>query len=86
MVEALRKTFDATGNKYLVTAAVAATASAADISYNIPAFAANLDFINLMAYDLHGPFDGRTGQNAPLYSSDSLNVVRSTLYNCPFIN
>lgn len=26
-----------------------------------------LDFINIMAYDLHGPWDMRIGINAPLY-------------------
>jgi chitinase len=28
-----------------------------------------LDLINVMAYDLHGSWDGVTGQNAPLYPS-----------------
>lgn len=28
-----------------------------------------LHFINIMAYDLHGAYDGVTGENAPLYPS-----------------
>lgn len=51
----------------LLTAAVAAAETSASISYNIPEVSRYLDFINLMAYDLHGPWESRTGHNAPLY-------------------
>lgn len=79
MLQAIRNTFDATGQKYLLTAAVGAAERSASQSYDIPAFAANLDFINLMAYDFHGAFDGVTGQNAPLYNNDDMNVVSINL-------
>lgn len=47
-----------------------------------------VDFIMLMAYDLHGPWDDNIGLNAPLYESDSdqtaiekqLNVNASVHY------
>lgn len=56
----------------LLTVAVGATSARGEISYDIPGVAANVDFINLMTYDLHGSWDSRTGINAPLYAgSDS---------------
>lgn len=34
----------------------------------------SIDFMNIMTYDYHGAWDGRTGHNAPLYASDGLSV------------
>ena len=48
--------------------AVAAGQWASDQAYDIPKVQAQVDFINLMAYDLHGSWDGVTGHNAPMYS------------------
>ncbi|KAG5683554.1 hypothetical protein PVAND_012827 [Polypedilum vanderplanki] len=58
-------------NGKLLTIAVGATASSASVSYDIPNVAANVDFINLMSYDLHGLWDSKTGINSPLYSGPS---------------
>lgn len=72
----------------LLTAAVAAAESSASISYNIPEISKYLDFINLMTYDLHGPWESKTGHNAPLYvgphdltpTQKQLNVNSSVSY------
>ncbi|CAB0030491.1 unnamed protein product, partial [Trichogramma brassicae] len=61
----LRERFDR--ENLLLSAAVAAPEAAAKQSYNIPEISKYLHFINIMAYDFHGAFDGKTGINAPLY-------------------
>ncbi|XP_070506293.1 chitinase-3-like protein 1 [Chironomus tepperi] len=55
-------------NGKLLTIAVAVVQASASLSYDIPNVAKNVDFINLMTYDLHGSWDGVTGINAPLYA------------------
>lgn len=45
----------------LLSAAVSAGSWQAKISYDIPSISQDLDFINLMAYDLHGKWEGQTG-------------------------
>jgi chitinase len=63
----MRTRFDQ--ERWLLTAAVAAVRSYHSSSYEVPNLSRYLDFINVMAYDLHGSWDGVTGQNAPLYAS-----------------
>lgn len=66
---------------YLLSAAVAAGKTTIDSAYDIPGMAKYLDFINVMAYDLHGSWESYTHHNAPLYSrpddseGDKLNTV-----------
>ncbi|XP_045191898.2 chitinase-3-like protein 1 [Mercenaria mercenaria] len=67
LVSAMKRAFARDG--YLLTAAVPAGKKNIDDGYNIRRLAANLDFINLMAYDLHGSWDKTTGENSPLYPS-----------------
>ena len=56
--------------QYLLTAAVAATETSARISYDIPRVVAQLDFVNLMTYDMHGPWNSFTGIHAPMYAGN----------------
>ncbi|KYN43441.1 putative chitinase 2 [Trachymyrmex septentrionalis] len=75
----------------ILSIAVGAAESLATLSYDpISQIAANVDFINLMTYDLHGTWDGVTGHHAGLYSptsGDKLNVHAAVLYwlkkGCP---
>lgn len=87
----LREEFDKHG--YLLTAAVAAAEFSMSLSYDVPMLSRYLDFINVMAYDLHGTWDGFTGNNAPLYpssqdveeTSKQLNVVRVSLTSLAYL-
>lgn len=66
LLKELRKRFDEEG--FLLTAAVGAAQTSASKSYIVPEIVKYLDFVNLMAYDLHGLWDKKTGINAPLYA------------------
>lgn len=55
-----------TPHKYLLTAAIGAGKATVDISYEVAEMYKYLDFVNVMAYDLHGKWDKVTGHNAPL--------------------
>ncbi|CAG5126059.1 unnamed protein product [Candidula unifasciata] len=70
LVQELRNAFNqesSNSNRLLLTAAAAAGKSNIDNAYEIPAVSANLDWINLMTYDLHGGWETVTGHNSPLY-------------------
>ncbi|KAJ8319360.1 hypothetical protein KUTeg_004451 [Tegillarca granosa] len=72
----LREAFEAeakaTGKpRLLLTAAVAAGESTVNAAYEVAEIAKYLDFINLMAYDLNGPWVKFTGHNSPLFPRDN---------------
>lgn len=52
----------------LLTAAVSAGKSTIDAAYDVPGMSEHLDFINLMAYDLHGAWETFTHHHAALYA------------------
>ncbi|CAH0550884.1 unnamed protein product [Brassicogethes aeneus] len=54
------------GNKWLLTAALPSTPTAA---YNATDIFKILDFANIMSYDYFGPWSSRTGQNSALFES-----------------
>ncbi|XP_063982354.1 chitinase-like protein 3 [Diachasmimorpha longicaudata] len=69
LLKLMRSRFDEEG--FLLSAAVAASASSAWKSFDIPEISKYLDFINIMAYDFHVPKNGVTGLNAPFRASPS---------------
>lgn len=85
LLKIMRTKFDQEG--LILSAAVAAAESSASQSYNIPEISKYLDFVNIMAYDLKGAWDFKTGMNAALKpASDEsgndlkLNVVSKKIY------
>lgn len=68
LLQEFRRQLDAVGEqlhkRYLLTAAL----PAGDLSsrlWELPQVASSLDWINVMSYDFHGPWDGRTNFNSP---------------------
>jgi len=79
LIQEFRAEWDKHG--LILTAAVAASGNSVDLSYDVPSLSKYLDFINVMAYDLHGSYDGVTGQNAPLYASSIETSASQKLLN-----
>ncbi|XP_037354546.1 acidic mammalian chitinase isoform X1 [Talpa occidentalis] len=72
LVQEMREAFEQEAQqvnkpRLLVTAAVAAGISNIESGYEIPQLSQYLDFIHVMTYDLHGSWEGYTGENSPLY-------------------
>ena len=53
--------------RLLVTAAVAAGQSTVDTAYDIPRISAALDYIHIMAYDLHGGWENTLGHHSQVF-------------------
>ncbi|NXJ70503.1 CHIA chitinase, partial [Rostratula benghalensis] len=68
--------------RLMVTAAVAAGISTIQAGYEIPELGKYLDYIHVMTYDFHSSWDGRTGENSPLYdgSHSQLSVEYAMNY------
>lgn len=68
LVQEMRAAFNQHSPPLLLTAAVSAAEKGIEISYDVPTMNKNFDFINIMAYDLHGSWEKVLGHNAPLYA------------------
>ena len=69
LLREFRRQLDAVGKhlhrRYLLTAALPAGDVSAHPRWELPQVAAPLDWINVMTYDFHGPWDRRTNFNSP---------------------
>ena len=59
----------------LLSAGVSASKEVVDVAYDVPALIKHLDWINVMSYDYHGYWEGRTGHVAPLYRGSDEQLV-----------
>ena len=83
LLTAFKKESAASGKtRLLLTAAVAAGKKTIDSAYEVSKLAEILDFINLMAYDLHGSWDYVTGHHTALEGppGDELTVSYAVQY------
>uniref|UniRef100_A0A3Q1JKE3 Acidic mammalian chitinase n=1 Tax=Anabas testudineus TaxID=64144 RepID=A0A3Q1JKE3_ANATE len=53
--------------RLIVTASVSAEKPVIDSSYEVAQIAKYLDFINVLTFDFHGPWENVTGHHSPLY-------------------
>jgi chitinase len=67
LMKELRKELPAP--KWLISMAVPADIEQNNIGLDISALTPMLDFLNVMAYDYHGPWSKHAGHNAPLFQS-----------------
>ncbi|CAG2178646.1 unnamed protein product [Oppiella nova] len=67
-------------HEYLLTAGVSVDVSIVDRAYNVPEMNKYLDFINVMAFDMHGSWEHKTGHVAPLYAGDNDNETQTVQY------
>ena len=65
LVKELRDAFNSYG--WLLTAAVSASKTIIDDGYDVQDISNNLDFINLMSYDMHGSWETKADHHSPLY-------------------
>ncbi|AUG77240.1 chitinase [Kitasatospora sp. MMS16-BH015] len=84
LMQEFRRQLDALGRSahrhYLLTAAVPANETKAD-RLEIPQVARQVDWLNLMTYDLHGTWESSTDHNANLYSDSADPAVDNRSYS-----
>ncbi|KAM6929826.1 chitinase-3-like protein 1 [Lycodopsis pacificus] len=73
LCQELNETFVDEGNatncdRLIVTASVSAEKATIDASYEVSQIAMYLDFINVLTFDFHGPWESVTGHHSPLYN------------------
>ena len=93
LIKALREQLSKRGLG--LAASVSGFRSIIDQGYNFPAMWNDLDMINVMTYDYHGFWDGKTGHHSPLYAVgktdedggefEYYNTVRARYANIEFI-
>ncbi|KAG7205193.1 hypothetical protein KM043_018281 [Ampulex compressa] len=54
---------------FLLSAAVSPDKNVVDVAYDVPSIMKHLDWVNVMTYDYHGYWEGKTGHAAPLYGN-----------------
>uniref|UniRef100_A0A182M508 GH18 domain-containing protein n=1 Tax=Anopheles culicifacies TaxID=139723 RepID=A0A182M508_9DIPT len=65
----------------VLTISVAPTSDFFMSSYDVPNLVKYVDYFNIMAFDLHHYWDGKTGHQAPLYSSGKETTVYDAQLN-----
>lgn len=73
------------GSTYTVSVAIGAGQWRSDQSYDIPTIFATVDFVNLMAYDLHGSWEAKTGIHGALFSSSLDNTASNVDASVKFL-
>lgn len=73
------------GSTYSLSVAIGAGDWRSGYSYDIPAIFATCDFVNLMSYDLHGVWEGKTGIHAALYKSSRDNTGSNVDYSVKYL-
>nr|XP_027218101.1 probable chitinase 10 isoform X3 [Penaeus vannamei] len=69
LVEELAAAFQPHG--WILSAAVSPAKFRVNEGYDVPRLAQHLDFINIMTYDLRGPWDGKADHHAPISARPS---------------
>ncbi|KAF5293050.1 hypothetical protein FQR65_LT11042 [Abscondita terminalis] len=72
LLKEMREEFDKHG--YILTMAVVSGVFNVESMYEVSSLSRYLDYILVMAYDMHSSTDNRTGENSPLRSNDTVNV------------